>query len=405
MERSLTLPGHPSLQPMVVSASSIHRVVTSKDLNKLAKQIHKERIKRWETRQLKKLFPQPKTAPFDLLYSPDHSDNDDFEEIIQPKPLKIQKLESGYQYHTGDGKSGPVVIRTEYRNDYADSYDKEEEEEEEKEKKEKEKKEEEEEEKEREEKEEEEEKAAKEEEENEEEEVEKEEQLEHMMQAKQPVHDTLPSDEPDLIDVSPKPVYVPNSQPIHLQRSEVKVQEKSALQLYQEVTSDAKEVIGKSDRGFIAKMTDPEEIIVAQPDGLVVLTDDSEGVIEIKCPSSAQSETMDMAVKEKKVKFLVPVTTLDGKTEYKLKRSDKFYHQVQAEIYAGQVHKIKFCDFVTYLKNTQEISVERIFPDSEWLKTNIPKVREFCEIYDELLESSDEFELSDELGSSDEQAK
>ena len=372
---------------MVVSASSIHRVVTSKDLNKLAKQIHKERIKRWETRQLKKLFPQPKTAPFDLLYSPDHSDNDDFEEIIQPKPLKIQKLESGYQYHTGDGKSGPVVIRTEYRNDYADSYDKEEEE----------KEEEEEEEKDREEKEEEKKEA--------EEKVEKEEQLEHMMQAKQPVHDTLPSDEPDLIDVSPKPVYVPNSQPIHLQRSEVKVQEKSALQLYQEVTSDAKEVIRKSDRGFIAKMTDPEEIIVAQPDGLVVLTDDSEGVIEIKCPSSAQSETMDMAVKEKKVKFLVPATTLDGKTEYKLKRSDKFYHQVQAEIYAGQVHKIKFCDFVTYLKKTQEISVERIFPDSEWLKTNIPKVREFCEIYDELLESSDEFESSDELGSSDEQAK
>lgn len=381
MERSLTLPGHPSLQPMVVSASSIHRVVTSKDLNKLAKQIHKERIKRWETRQLKKLFPQPKTAPFDLLYSPDHSDNDDFEEIVQPKPLKIQKLESGYQYHTGDGKSGPVVIRTEYRNEYADSYDKEEEEEE----------------KDREEKEEEKKEEA--------EKVEKEEQLEHMMQAKQPVHDTLPSDEPDLIDVNPKPIYVPNSQPIHLQRSEVKVQEKSALQLYQEVTSDAKEVIRKSDRGFIAKMTDPEEIIVAQPDGLVVLTDDSEGVIEIKCPSSAQSETMDMAVKEKKVKFLVPVATSDGKTEYKLKRSDKFYHQVQAEIYAGQVYKIKFCDFVTYLKNTQEISVERIFPDSEWLKTNIPKVREFCEIYDELLESSDEFESSDELGSSDEQAK
>ena len=94
-------------------------------------------------------------------------------------------------------------------------------------------------------------------------------------------------------------------------------------------------------------MYDSEHIISARPDGQVILMDNDKGVIEIK--TSRTSLTLEDAVTEREIKFL---ELEPGSTEYTLKRKHDYYHQVQAEIYAGQDDKITFCDFVTYLENS-----------------------------------------------------
>ena len=189
----------------------------------------------------------------------------------------------------------------------------------------------------------------------------------------------------DLSQISPKPVYVPEEQPDHLKHSTVKRQEKTALQRYEEEQEDAKEVIGKGNEKFISTMYDPEGIISARPDGQVILTDDTKGVIEIK--TSKTSLPLQEALGGKEIKFLEPKP---GSTEYWLKRKHDYYHQVQAEIYVGQDDEIAFCDFVTYLEENKDIFIERIKQDSEWRDRNVPRVREFCEIYNRLILQDDE---------------
>ena len=185
----------------------------------------------------------------------------------------------------------------------------------------------------------------------------------------------------DLSQITPKPVYVPQEQPEHLKHKTVKRQEKTALQHYEEEQRDVKEVIGKGNKKFISVMYDPERIISARPDGQVILTDDAKGVIEIK--TSKTSLSLDEAVTKKEIKFLEPEP---GSTKYRLKRKHDHYHQVQAEIYVGQNDDITFCDFVTYLENKGKICVERIRQDQEWCDRNIPRVKEFCHIYNQLIQ-------------------
>ena len=103
---TVTLEGGPCLQPMVVSASQIHRVVKSKDLNKLAKQMLKERTERWRRAKLKRKFPKPRpltppppqtdTLPADAASSPPLEDSDD-DADLQPSPLKFTRKKASYQ--------------------------------------------------------------------------------------------------------------------------------------------------------------------------------------------------------------------------------------------------------------------------------------------------------------------
>ena len=62
-------------------------------------------------------------------------------------------------------------------------------------------------------------------------------------------------------------------------------------------STDAKEVIGKGNEKFISTMYDPEGIISARPDGQVILTDDTKGVIEIK--TSKTSLPLQEALRER----------------------------------------------------------------------------------------------------------
>ena len=148
----------------------------------------------------------------------------------------------------------------------------------------------------------------------------------------------------------------------------------NTLQCYRQVQQDVMEPVE-----LHVKLRDPEGIICARPKHAVSLKDSStKGLIMVKF---LQNQTLDEAVKEKKVQFLEESS---GESRYQLKRHDKLYHQVQAWIYAGDAEGYTFCDFVTYLKVSKDISVLRISPDHEW-QENIPKVRKYCKIFDRVV--------------------
>lgn len=383
-----SLPGQPNLRRMTVSASNIHRIVKSKDLRQLAQKFLEERTRDWEKRQLRKRFPPPPPPPdrppcsppspppvaeFETHPSPASPflEEEDEEEDLQPKRAKFRRIGDEYMMiqESGDASCSvrtigwqeeaeaepdsegiedslgqPIweVVPTPSSESISPS-----------------------------------------------EEAEVGPELPFSTVAPQILPASADNQEPEQLDLSeltPTPIYIPEKQPEHLRPSVVEHTEKTALQCYQEVQEDVKEVV---ERG--GELRDPEEIISARPDGRVTLKDDTKGLVEIKSPSSAQSLTLDEAVRGKKVKFLKAAeNALSAQTKYQLKHNDNYYHQVQAEIYAGEEEGFEFCDFVTFLKKTEDISVERIYPDGEWRKKNIPKVREFCKIYNDLLEEKEE---------------
>ena len=285
---TVTLEGGPCLQPMVVSASQIHRVVKSKDLNKLAKQMLKERTERWRRAKLKRKFPKPRpltppppqtdTPPppqtdtpstaAAAASSPPLEDSDD-DADLQPSPLKFTRKKESYQVIPEQGEPTGTAQPIGWDDTGLDNGIQ---------------------------------VTAG---------VKQEDEADELLSANSwvPVIPTpsnassSPEEEEDAItpaemltattnvpmpcaldlsQISPKPVYVPEEQPDHLKHSTVKRQEKTALQRYEEEQEDAKEVIGKGNEKFISTMYDPEGIISARPDGQVILTDDTKGVIEIK---------------------------------------------------------------------------------------------------------------------------
>lgn len=204
-----------------------------------------------------------------------------------------------------------------------------------------------------------------------------------------------------------------NKQPIHLQPATVKAQKNTTVEIYRDV-QDVKEIIE------VGTMIDSERIVSARPSKIVKLEDGSMGVMKILCPFSAQRMSVAKAVQEKKIKFLEPARK-DEKTtyqmpsssnggqlkSYQLKRKSKEYDQAQLMIYAGKhedysedeeenyitesdCNKISFCDFVFYLSGSQQLFIERIFLSSGWCKRVIPKVKNFCEIYNQLLKPEDD---------------
>ena len=379
---TVSLEGGPNLQPMIVSASQIHRVVKSKDLNKLAKQMLKERTERWRKAKLKREYPKP-ASPLGTP-SPDTSppleersvqvDNaplDDDDADLRPSPLKFRRTKESYQALLEQGEPSRTaqalgwedvgLVDNEIPAGIATAAGG----------------------------------------------VKQEDELLSLANSSwEPV--IPPSSSPeedtatemlaevsaatnvpmpsalDLSQITPKPIYVPEKQPEHLHHKTVKQQEKTALERYEEEQKDTKEVIGKGNKKFIATMHDSEHIISARPDGQVILMDNDKGVIEIK--TSSTSLTLEDAVTEREIKFL---ELEPGSTEYTLKRKHDYYHQVQAEIYAGQDDKITFCDFVTYLERKGKLNIERIRKDQQWCDRNIPRVREFCQIYDQLIQDAE----------------
>ena len=61
---------------------------------------------------------------------------------------------------------------------------------------------------------------------------------------------------------------------------------------------------------------------------------------------------------------------------FKLKRSHKYYHHVQLQLYVAS-DSYRWCDFCIY--TTKGVLVERIFSDSEWITKKIPQLTDYFE--------------------------
>lgn len=110
----------------------------------------------------------------------------------------------------------------------------------------------------------------------------------------------------------------------------------------------------------------------ASPDGLI----GEDGLIEVKCPSSAVDMTIEEAID--KVKSLCLEKTVDS--VIRLKRNHDYYYQVQGQL---QICKRSWCDFVVWILRTKppftdNMFIERIVRDDEFWKTKmLPKLQTF----------------------------
>ncbi|XP_035698104.1 pneumococcal serine-rich repeat protein-like [Branchiostoma floridae] len=105
----------------------------------------------------------------------------------------------------------------------------------------------------------------------------------------------------------------------------------------------------------------------ASVDRLVVSHGQIIGGVEVKCPHSKKGLTLEEAVQNKAF-FLKKEDSSAA-----LKRSHKYYHQVQGQIYC---YNLDWVDFVVYF-GRDNIFCERIKVDAEWQKKNIPKLDHF----------------------------
>ena len=108
--------------------------------------------------------------------------------------------------------------------------------------------------------------------------------------------------------------------------------------------------------------------LAASPDRLVSdpLSEDSQGLCEIKCPYSARNLTPENACR------IVPnfCCRLDADGSVILRKGHSYYYQIQGQM---AITGRNWCDFVVY--TPYGISVERItFNESFWLNEMLPKL-------------------------------
>lgn len=143
--------------------------------------------------------------------------------------------------------------------------------------------------------------------------------------------------------------------------------EDNAISAYVALTNNRVEKIGLClfDCGYLG----------STPDGLVISTDDGNGVLEVKCPYKHREVMVDEMIKtelhnklEKKYFFL--------KHDGSLNQKHSYWHQVQGEIYAA---KVQWADFVIWTK--KDLRVVRVAKDEAWI-ANIEKL---CDFYINIL--------------------
>ena len=104
----------------------------------------------------------------------------------------------------------------------------------------------------------------------------------------------------------------------------------------------------------------------ASPDGVVK---GEEAVVEVKCPYSGRRDKIKPG---KNFSFL---EMKDGDT-YQLKRSDKYYYQVTAEM---MLARKSTCYFIVYTL-APDMFIEKITLDEEFFMTEmLPKLKDFFE--------------------------
>lgn len=103
--------------------------------------------------------------------------------------------------------------------------------------------------------------------------------------------------------------------------------------------------------------------LAASPDGLIA----DDGIVEIKCPYKARNLLPEDAIEQKLIQF---ATFVDG--NFRLKRSDKYYYQVQGQLF---VTGRKFCYFIVWTPHG--FLYEKIERDEECWRKMLPKLERF----------------------------
>ncbi|GBP67984.1 Exonuclease [Eumeta japonica] len=116
--------------------------------------------------------------------------------------------------------------------------------------------------------------------------------------------------------------------------------------------------------GLIINMTQP--FMATSPDG-IILSESS--LLEIKCPFSCKNQ--QIVNRDDKVSN-VPYLKIDENNDIYLKKSDKYYTQIQVSMYILNVNKCHF--FVYSSRDNVELIVER---DEHFLEELIPKIEWF----------------------------
>ncbi|XP_063931863.1 uncharacterized protein LOC135143855 [Zophobas morio] len=131
--------------------------------------------------------------------------------------------------------------------------------------------------------------------------------------------------------------------------------EKTAITAYQEKTKNVVVECGlfvDLENGFLA----------ASPDGLI----GENGILEVKCPKSAENLTVEEASKTLKQFYI-------DKKQGCLKRTHNYFYQVQGQLH---ISNREFCDFVVWTR--KDLYVEGIFKDDNfWQNKMFPKLKYF----------------------------
>lgn len=103
----------------------------------------------------------------------------------------------------------------------------------------------------------------------------------------------------------------------------------------------------------------------ATPDGLI----DEDGLVEIKCPSSARTLTPDEAIKEKKITFW----KIDALGDVKVNPKHEYFFQVQGQLHVTQRSYCLFCVWTP-----KGVKIERVERDDDfWENMMVEKLERF----------------------------
>ena len=136
--------------------------------------------------------------------------------------------------------------------------------------------------------------------------------------------------------------------------------ESDAMQQYMALTGICVEECG-------VFLTEEYPYLATSPDGIIHLTNEEFGVIEVKCPYKHREHTIADACKD--AGFCL-YTDESGKVQ--LKRTHNYYYQVTGQL---ALTGAQFCDFIVW--TTVEIHIERIFLDDNLWKEMVTKLSHF----------------------------
>lgn len=145
--------------------------------------------------------------------------------------------------------------------------------------------------------------------------------------------------------------------------------EDKAFQQYSSEICDAETVVSKS--GFWVNPKNPE--FGCSPDGLILQTSTNtlKGVVEIKCPAKLANLSPYELDKLPKMNQSNQCFRIENGVP-KLKKSHKYYYQVQMQM---ALCEVEFCDFVLW--TPKGMSVERITFDKDFWDSLSARLRRF----------------------------